>query len=199
MFITFEGGEGVGKTTQIQMLSQYLSAQGIDHVMTGEPGGTEGGKLLRRLILDSSMPDWDPMTEYMLLLADRKHHIETTIKPALESKKWIICDRYQDCSTVYQGYVKGLNREDMNEIYSLVVGGLRPHRTFILDMPVGKSYDRVSKRGEPADRMESEGRAFHERVRQGYLDIASHFPERCVVIDADRDPQVVHDDIVSQL
>lgn len=199
MFITFEGGEGAGKSTQIQFLSKFLIQKGISHITTREPGGTEGGRLIRNLLIDPTMPDWDAMTEYMLLLADRRYHIESKIKPAMQLGEWVISDRFQDSSVVYQGWGKGLNLESLSRIYKEVIGDFYPDTTFILDLPIQVSQERVQKRGGQIDRFEREKQDFHEKIRQGYLAIAQQYPERCRIIDATQSPENIAQDILQSL
>lgn len=196
MLITFEGGEGVGKSTQINRIAAALRESGRNVVTTREPGGTQGGLEIRRLLTDITMPDWNPMVEYMLLLADRKHHLETLILPAISEGKWVLCDRFQDSSWVYQGWVKGLDFNTIDTIYELVTGGFWPHITFVFDASVDTTLARVASRGQARDRFESQGRAFHERVRLGYRELAKRYTKRrFVYVDAEASAEQVSQQI----
>lgn len=199
MFITFEGGEGAGKSTQVKLLAEYLRQKGRDVMITREPGGTEGGKKIRELLMDPSMPDWDPMTEYMLLLADRKHHVGTVILPALAQGTWVISDRFQDSSWVYQGWVKGLDLDKMNVIYDLVLESFYPDLTFVLDVPWELAQERIRLRGNSQDRFEREQSDFHQKIREGFLQLSHKCAHRKIVcIRAQDNPQEVHEQIVMQ-
>lgn len=200
MFITFEGGEGVGKTTQIKRLAEILQNMGKHVLVTREPGGTAGGLEIRRLLTDNHMPDWDPMAEYMLLLADRKHHVQTVVLPALEEGAWVLCDRFQDSSVVYQGWVKGLDLDRLDAIYKLVMNNFWPNLTFVFDAPVDVAFQRVKVRGQALDRFESQDRTFHEKVRHAYLALAQRYPERAFhYIDVDDTVDNITHKIIQQI
>lgn len=192
MFITFEGIEGCGKTTQIKHLVDRLDELSIPFVLTLEPGGTRVGKDIRRILLDSRNQGLCNLAELLLYEADRAQHVEEVVIPALDRGKWVLCDRFFDATTVYQGYVRGQDMaliKTLNEKASL---GIRPDITFVLDCPVETGLERARKResargGHPEagqDRFEREKKAFHEAVREGYLSLANADRKRFVVIDA---------------
>ncbi len=184
-FISFEGGEGAGKTTQIERLAAFLREQGIDVVVTREPGGTEVGEAIRQVLLDKSLPAMEPDTELMLMYAARVEHVRKLIRPALDAGKWVLSDRFADASHVYQGAGRGLDPERIDALEQWSLQGFTPDRTIVFDLPVAQGMARVRSRGA-TDRFEEEQQSFFERVRQGYLDRAARYPERFVVIDAAR-------------
>lgn len=202
MFITFEGIEGSGKTTQIELLIPVLQAKGYDCVFTREPGATEIGYKIRAILLDATHTAMLPLTELLLYEADRAQHVHEVIKPALAANKVVVSDRFLDATTVYQGYARGFDLELIQRIHRIVLGGLTPDLTIILDLPVHvgleRAWQRINSRpaGLPEDRFEKEDFAFHEKVRQGYLTLAGNEPKRFQVIDASRDVQAAHKDIV---
>jgi dTMP kinase len=202
MFISFEGIEGSGKTTQVELLIHVLQAKGYECVATREPGATKIGHKIRGILLDGAHSDMLPLTELLLYEADRAQHVHEVIKPALAADKVVVSDRFFDATTVYQGYARGYDLKLIQRIHQIVIGGLRPDLTLILDLPVHLGLERAWQRihsrsqGVPEDRFEQEALAFHERVRQGYLTLARDEPERFRVIEASRDPQSVHKDIV---
>lgn len=201
MFITFEGIEGSGKTTQIKLLVPVLQAKGYDCVFTREPGATEIGEKIRAILLDASHTAILPLTELLLYEADRAQHVHEVIKPALAANKVVVADRFFDATIVYQGYARGFDLELIQQIHRIVLGGLTPDLTIILDLPVHvgleRAWERINSRSDlPEDRFEKEDVAFHEKVRQGYLALARAEPERFRVIDASRDAEAVHRDIV---
>ncbi len=187
-FITFEGIEGSGKSTQAAMLNDWLLANGVSTVLTREPGGTDMGLKIRRIVMDPSNKI-SSLTELMLFAADRSHHINTMIKPALESGSTVICDRFTDATTAYQGYARGIDISMVEAVNSLVTDGLRPDMTILIDLPVSFGITRAKKRNVQQKISESEGRFeeeknnFHELVRKGYLDIASKNKDRFTTID----------------
>jgi len=201
MFITFEGIEGCGKTTQIKLLIPVLQAKGYECIATREPGATEIGRRIRAILLDAAHTTMLPLTELLLYEADRAQHVHEVIKPALAANKVVVSDRFFDATTVYQGYARGFDLELIQQIHRIVLGGLRPDLTLILDLPVDlglkRAWQRINSQsgGLPEDRFEKEAFAFHERVRQGYLTLAGGEPERFRVIDASRNPQTIHKDI----
>ena len=191
MFITFEGIEGCGKTTQIKRLADRLGGFSIPFVLTLEPGGTRVGKDIRRILLDSRNHTLSGLAELLLYEADRAQHVEEVVKPALKRKEWVLCDRFFDATTVYQGYVRGQDMalvKTLNERASL---GIRPDMTFVIDCPVETGLFRARKREsgrngrseEGQDRFEREEKIFHEAVREGYLSLAKEDRERFVVVD----------------
>jgi dTMP kinase len=187
-FITFEGGEGVGKSTQIRLLAERLAAVGIAAIVTREPGGSPKAEALRRVILSGAAASFGPSGEAILFSAARIDHIEHKIAPALASGEWVLCDRFADSTRAYQGAAGKLDKSLIDSLERVAVGETQPDLTFVLDMPVEKSLQRAAQRRDSAakaDRFESEARAFHETLRQAFLDIAQAAPQRCVVIDAD--------------
>lgn len=195
-FITVEGGEGVGKSTQVGRLADALRARGITVHSTREPGGSPGAEDIRQLLVTGETGRWDAMTEALLNFAARRDHLVTTVWPALERGAWVVSDRFADSTVAYQGYAHGLDRETIARLYALVVGEFAPDLTIILDAPVDLGLARASARGGD-DRYERMDVAFHERLRAGFLEIARGAPERCVVIDASAAPDTVHRDVLS--
>ncbi len=185
IFITFEGGEGSGKSTQIALLETFLGDQGIQCLRTREPGGSSGAELIRNLILQGDVARWDALTEYLLFSAARRDHLTRTIEPALAQGIWVICDRYIDSSRVYQGVVQNLPTEIIESIYHAISNGLEPDLTLVLDIPVKDGLNRAEKRKSIENRFENKGEAFHEHVRQAFLDLARQNPGRCHILDAD--------------
>jgi dTMP kinase len=185
-FVTIEGIEGVGKSTQIARISQALSKRGIEHVVTREPGGTPLAERIRALVLDLSEEVPTATTELLLMFAARSQHLERLIEPNLKAGRWVLCDRFTDASYAYQGGGRGLSVEPIARLESLVQGGRRPDMTVLLDAPVALSLARAGKRNQSAgsDRFEAERAEFFERVRQAYLARASADPKRIKVVDA---------------
>jgi dTMP kinase len=201
MFITFEGIEGSGKTTQIKLLMPVLEAKGYDCVFTREPGATKIGHKIRAILLDAAHTAMLPLTELLLYEADRAQHVHEVIKPALAANKVVVSDRFFDATTVYQGYARGYDLELIQQIHRIVLGDLRPDLSVVLDLPVDlglkRAWQRINaqSRDLPEDRFEKETIAFHEKVRQGYLTLARLEPERFRVIDANRNERAVHKEI----
>jgi dTMP kinase len=185
-FITVEGAEGVGKSTNIDYLTGVLEARGIDVVTTREPGGTPVAEKIRDLLLEHGDERVPETAELLLFFAARALNLANTVRPALERGQWVICDRFTDATRAYQGAGRGLDRDRIDTLADWVQEGLEPDLTLLLDAPVGIGLDRASRRGE-ADRMESEQVAFYERVRSAYLDLARSEPARITVIDASGD------------
>lgn len=191
-FITLEGGEGAGKSTQVRLLCEAVAAAGIDAVGTREPGGSPGAEAVRKLLLHGAEDGWTAMTEALLHFAARREHLDKTILPALARGSWVISDRFADSTMAYQGYGQGLGRQTVQRLYDLVVGDFRPDLTIILDLPVAEGFARADGRRQDRDRYERMDLGFHERLRQGFLDIAESEPERCRIIDASGDVESVH-------
>lgn len=183
-FITIEGGEGAGKSTQIGVLADFLRRRGIDVVVTREPGGAPGAEQIRRLLVEGSVERWSPLVETLLHFAARRDHLERTVWPALERGAWVVSDRFADSTLAYQGYGHGVDPADIQQIYRITVGAFRPDLTVILDLPVETGLARALSRSGNETRYERMDRAFHERLRQGFLNIAAAEPARCAVIDA---------------
>ena len=190
-FITFEGGEGGGKTTQIQYLGKALQDVGIDVVSTREPGGTLAAEEIRQLLVAGSPNRWLPKTELLLHCSARVEHINHVIEPALRSGRWVISDRFHDSTAAYQGYGLGLGLELVDTLHNLLHGNFRPDLTLILDAPIELGLQRTKRRKGSDDRYEQMDITFHERLRSGFLDIAKKEPSRCVVIDASKDEEAV--------
>ncbi|MEI9992832.1 MAG: dTMP kinase [Rhizomicrobium sp.] len=182
-FVTLEGGDGSGKSTQIKRLVAALEKRGVDVVATREPGGSPGAEDIRKLVLNGDPKRWDALTESLLMFAARSDHVARTIKPALADGKWVVCDRFTDSTYAYQGAGHGLARETIRRMETLVLDGFRPDLTLILDIPVEIGLARTAGRSKDM-RFEAFDLAFHERMRQAFLAIARRDPERCVVIDA---------------
>ncbi len=197
MFITLEGIEGAGKTTQIENIARWLKAAGHDFLITREPGGTPIGGQIRSILLHPENRDLAPTAELLLYMADRVQHLETVIRPALTSEKVVVCDRYFDATMVYQGYARGLDKEMIRRLHQFTCGGFTPSLTILLDLDPAAGLCRAWKRIDTdADhakesRFEEEKMAFHHRVRDGYLDLARREPDRFVIVDAAVDPGTV--------
>jgi dTMP kinase len=202
MFITFEGIEGSGKSTQIEHLMAKLKSKSIDCIATREPGATGIGEKIRAILLDSVNSAMVSTTELLLYEADRAQHVHEVITPALEAKKVVISDRFCDATTVYQGYARGLDLKQIKKLHNLVLGSLRPDLTLVLDLPVRQGLDRAWRRIEAQtddlreDRFEKEALSFHEKVRQGYLALAQQEPRRFHIIDASGDPESIHQEVL---
>ena len=197
-FLTLEGAEGVGKSTNIEFITQYLEQRGIDYVLTREPGGTQLGEKIRELLLAVHEESMSEFTELLLVFAARAQHLDKIIEPALAAGKWVVCDRFTDATFAYQGAGRGLSMETIGELESMVQGELRPDLTLILDLDPEIGMQRASNRGE-LDRFEREQMSFFRHVRQGYLDIAQAEPERCTVIDAAKSLEDVKLDLLAAL
>jgi dTMP kinase len=188
-FITLEGGEGAGKTTQSALLSEALAARGVAVLRTREPGGSPGAELLRGILLGGSV-DWAPRAETLLHFAARAEHVAKTIQPALDAGTWVVCDRFFDSTLAYQGYGQGADRDFIASLIGLL--GIAPDLTIVLDVADAVATERRRQRGGEVDRYERLDAAFHARVRQGFRDIAAADPRRCVLLDASGDIQAVH-------
>jgi dTMP kinase len=186
-FITLEGGEGAGKSTQARRLAAALDARGQPSLVTREPGGSPGAEDIRKLLVTGEPGRWDAMTETLLVFAARADHIARTIRPALQAGRTVVCDRFTDSTYAYQGAGRGTPRETIRRIESVVLEDFRPDLTLILDLPVTAGLARATARGAAESRFEQFDVAFHERLRQAFLDIAKRSPDRCVVIDASGD------------
>ena len=192
LFITFEGGDGCGKTTQIKLLDEYLRNKGYKTLLTREPGSIGLGEKVREILLNYD-GEVSPVCESFLFLADRAQNVDCIIKPAIEEGTIVICDRHTDSSVAYQGYGRGLDIERINMLNNIATSGLKPDLTIVLDVDVETSQSRV---GSEKDRMESAGIEFFERVRQGYLEIAKQEPERVKVVDSKQSIEEIHKQIL---
>src|SRR5215469_3832551 len=192
-FITFEGGEGTGKSTQAAMLALRLEALGHRVQLTREPGGSPGAEIIRHVLLTGAAKPLGADVEAMLFAAARDDHVQCTILPALQSGKWVVCDRFVDSTRVYQGILGQVDEKLINGLERVSVGELSPDLTVILDVPVALGLERAKlRRGNvQADRFEEEGAEFHEKLREAYLAIATREPDRCVVVDAGATKEVV--------
>ncbi|MDB5574014.1 MAG: thymidylate kinase [Tardiphaga sp.] len=193
VFVTFEGGEGSGKSTQIKLLAERLARDGRDVVVTREPGGSPGAEILRHVILAGVGKLLGAEAETLLFAAARDDHVRAVIAPALARGQWVLCDRFFDSTRAYQGRVGGVDRALMESLQRVTIGDLKPDVTFILDVPVEVGMRRATaRRGAAApDRFEAETIAFHQALRDAYQAIAAAEPARCVLIDADRDADTV--------
>jgi dTMP kinase len=183
-FITFEGAEGVGKTTQVAHAASHLRARGIVPVVTREPGGTALAERLRRLVLEPEDGPVDPSTELLLIFAARANHVARVIRPALDRGQWVLCDRFTDATVAYQGGGSGMNEDWIRQLARIAHPHLEPDLTLLLDAEPDIALGRLAGRGQRADRFESEDAAFFARVRARYLAIAAAEPDRVRVIDA---------------
>ena len=195
-FITLEGGEGAGKSTQIGLLAAFLRGQGREVVTSREPGGSPGAEMIRKLLVEGSTDAWDGPTEALLMFAARRDHLVRTIWPAIERGAWVISDRFADSTRAYQGHGHGLPMERIELLYTVAVGDFAPDLTLILDLPVDVGLARAAARRGTETRFEGLGQGFHERVRSGFRAIAAAEPKRCALIDASGDVDAVHRAIV---
>ena len=184
LFITFEGGEGAGKSTQVRRLIARLTALGREAIATREPGGSPGAEALRDLLVRGETDRWSALSETLILYAARTDHLERTIRPALERGAVVVCDRFADSTRAYQGAGGGVSPAFIQNLEAAVLAATRPDLTLILDLPISVGLRRAGARGGIEARFEAKGTAFHERLRQGFLDIAAAEPIRCTVIDA---------------
>ncbi|KAA5607249.1 dTMP kinase [Roseospira marina] len=189
-FITLEGGEGAGKSTQAKRLAETLRRRGLEVIETREPGGADGAERLRDVLLDAPKEWWDPVGEALLLAAARRNHLQHTIRPALDRGAWVICDRFADSTMAYQGHGHGVPEGTLETLYDVAAGPFGPDLTLILDVPAETGLARAASRGT-VNRFEALDRAFHLRVHLGFHDIAAREPERCMLIDALADQDTV--------
>jgi dTMP kinase len=198
-FITFEGGEGAGKSTQAALLQKRLRERGVDVLLTREPGGSPRAEEIRKVLLSGAAKSYGPLAEALLFYVARDSHLELTIRPALARGQWVICDRFFDSTRAYQGAASGVSIASLDALERIVVGPTRPHLTLVLDLPPEEGLRRARARpvasGTETDRFETMSLTFHTRLRQEFLDIARSEPWRCVVIDASRPAEAVAQDI----
>ena len=196
LFITFEGGEGCGKTTQIQHLAfRIKTITSASFVVTREPGGVPAAELIREILVNGDDETWRPATEGLLMSAARHEHVEQIIRPALAQNKLVISDRFVDSTIVYQGIVGGVSSDEIAAMNKIACGDIHPDVTIILDIDSQIGLARAKSRGGGEDRFEAKGKAYHEHVRAGFLEIAANASSRCVVIDANRKPDEIAADI----
>lgn len=191
-FITFEGGEGAGKTTQAKMLCEALNGAGIETLLTREPGGTFGAEAIRDLVLEGTKDRWSGMTELLLMYAARLDHVEKLIKPALERGVWVVSDRFSDSSLAYQGYARGLGADKVKSVHEAVMDGFGPDLTILFDIDPILAQKRVETRGEELSRFDAESIAFHNVLRDAFLEIANDHSDRIVTVDAAASRDGVH-------
>ncbi len=191
-FITIEGGEGAGKSTQVALLAAALERAGIAALATREPGGSAGAEAIRRLLLEGEGARWDAREEALLLVAARRDHVNRLIMPALARGVWVVSDRFADSTIAYQGYGGGLAAADIAALHRFALGDFAPDLTLILDLPAPAGLARAAARSPAADRFERLDPSFHDRLREGFRAIAAAEPGRCVLIDASGAPDAVH-------
>ncbi|MDD3145830.1 MAG: dTMP kinase [Candidatus Riflebacteria bacterium] len=200
LFITFEGPEGSGKSTQIKLLNNYLTSRGIETVITREPGGTPAGDRIRSVLLDKDGGSLEPETELFLMLAQRCEHLRKIILPALNAGKVVLCDRYFDSSMAYQGFARGLMLDKVRSIHQAFLPGFLPDVTVLLRIPPEKGLIRARHGGQKQlDRIESETLAFHQKVLDGYNAVAAEEPERYIVVEAEGEPEEISKKIIVEL
>jgi len=192
-FITFEGGEGTGKSTQVRLLVQHLSGKGADVVQTREPGGSPSAEEIRALLVTGAADRWSPLAETLLFYAARVEHWRQVIDPALARGAHVVCDRFADSTMAYQCYAGGLDRRLVQDLHALAMRNAEPDLTLILDLAVDEGLKRAAARRDDETRFERKGREFHERLRNGFLEIARSAPKRCVVINAAQGIEKVHE------
>lgn len=201
LFISFEGGEGSGKSTQIRRLEKWFRDNGRDVVVTREPGGSPGAEEIRNLLLTGDPGRWDAVTEALLMFASRRDHVERTIRPALADGKVVLCDRFADSSVAYQGYGHGLSADYIRKLWNLAIGDFKPTLTLIFDLPIEVGLERAGARfanvSAAEDRFERMGLEFHQRLRDGFKEIAATEAARCRVIDADGDVETVTERVIA--
>jgi len=191
LFISFEGGDGAGKSSQIGRLADHLRAAGKTVRVTREPGGSDGAEAIRKLLVDGAADRWSPMCEALMMYAARADHLERVIRPALDRGEAVITDRFADSTMAYQGIAGALGKDTVARLHALVVGPDDPDITIILDVPTDVGLARAGGRGRAESRFESKGAAYQEKVREAFLKIARDNPRRCFVIDATPDEEIV--------
>ena len=199
-FITLEGGEGAGKSTQLKLLASSFAAAGLAVCVTREPGGSAGGEAIRGLVVSGAADKWHPVTESLLFMTARYDHVETKIKPALARGEWVLCDRFYDSTYVYQGIAKGVGGAWLDQLYAHLFGNLAPELTLLLDVSPQVGLARTDARGNMAEsRFESMGIAYHEQLRAGFQALAAKFPQRMKTVDAEQAAAQVHAAIVAEV
>ncbi len=199
-FITLEGGEGAGKSTQVKHLASAFTQAGIEVVTTREPGGSPGAEAIRALVVSGAADAWHPTTESLLFMAARYDHLATVIEPALARGAWVLCDRFYDSTYIYQGIAKQVGTDWLDQLYRQLFGNTAPDLTLLLDLPPSIGLRRAEKRGTLAEsRFEQMTLAFHETLRAGFLQRAAHDPKRIVTIDATSDAHTVQHAILREV
>lgn len=198
-FITFEGGEGAGKSTQIRRVAEELQRRGTPHLVTREPGGSPGAEEIRQLLVTGGTDRWSPMSETLLFYAARVDHWNRVILPALEAGHIVLCDRFADSTMAYQAYAGGMGIDMIERLHALVLPDVQPDLTLILDLDPAEGLARATARPGAEARFEAKGLAFHQRLRAGYLDIARRHAGRCRVIDANRPIEAIARDILGAI
>lgn len=203
IFITFEGPDGAGKTTQMRMLGERLEMLGKEVVYTREPGGTRISEEIRDILLNPSHSEMSDRTEALLYAASRAQHVEEFIKPALMAGKIVLCDRFTDSTIAYQGFGRGIDVSFLDKLNRIAVAGVNPDLTLVLDIDPAQGIDRISEKrvraGQAKDRIELENIEFHKRVREGFRCLVAANPQRCKTVDAGRDPETVHNEVYKQV
>ena len=197
MFITFEGIEGCGKTTQAKLLYQWLIDRGKETILTREPGGTPSAEELREFILREREENFPPFSELCLYIAARGFHVENLIRPALKEGSFVICDRFSDSTLAYQGFGRGIDVDLIEKMNGEATGGLKPNLTFLIDLPVEVAFERL--KGKKKDRLEMESLEFHRKVREGFLKIAEKEKDRVVVIDGRKSVDEIFNEVVKEV
>lgn len=198
LFITFEGIDGSGKSTQARMLADHLRATGRDVVLTREPGGSPGAEEIRKLVLEGDPDRWSAESEILLFTAARRDHLEKTITPAIKAGRIVICDRFADSTRMYQGISRGDLRPVVDQLHSLMIGR-EPDLTFVIDMDPAQGLARAKGRQGSEERFEDFGLDLQAKMRRGFLDLAAEFPGRCRVVDGNRPPEVVAAEVAAMV
>ncbi len=198
-FISFEGGEGSGKSTQLKLLASAFEKSALPFISTREPGGSKGAEKIRSLLVSGDTDSWDSLTETLLFNAARADHLNKLVLPALKENKTVICDRFLDSTIVYQGIGKGLNEAYIKSLHHIIFGNFMPDLTIILDISPEKGLMRAGGRGDNENRFEKLDIEFHRKIRDGFLNIAKRESERCVVLDATQNLDILHKQIIETI
>jgi len=198
-FITFEGGEGSGKSTQARMLYEFLRSKDISTILTREPGGSEVAEEIRNVIVNGSANKVDAHAEVLLLVAARRDHILKRIQPALNLGQWVVCDRFIDSTFVYQGETKGVPMQLIQNLHDVFCFGIMPDKTVLCDVSVERGLERAKARSSEEDRFEKNGFNFHKNVREGFLSLSQLYPERYFVVNGENSIENIHFHIISEL
>ncbi len=199
LFITFEGGEGAGKTTQIKRLAETLEGRGYKVLLTREPGGTPEAEKLRALFIDQNGQDWPPEAQLLLMTAARTLHVEKLLRPALAGGTIVLCDRFTDSTLAYQGYAGGMSLDKIQTVQHAAIGDFAPDLTIILDIDPAQGLNRAGRRAGTGDTFEGKALSFHQKIREGFLDIGHKNPGRCAIIDASQDAETIADTIEARV